>query len=126
MAAYLDTGGPGSMTRTALTILRCVDCDTLLGPQTSTCSSCGSTELESVCCSGAGSIVAWKVLYHDVHGRRCEQEPFTIAIVELDDGPWVYSKIEGVFPDRADAPVRVEFRSALSTDRFPVFGVCAA
>ncbi|MGW0017620.1 Zn-ribbon domain-containing OB-fold protein [Rhodococcus sp. NPDC003382] len=126
MAADLDPVRPGSTTRNALTILRCDDCDTHFAPQTPKCSSCGSAELQSVCCSGAGSIVSWKVLHHASHGRHRDQKPFTIAIVELDDGPWVYSKIEGSFPDGADAPVRVELRSARPADRFPVFGVCAA
>lgn len=126
MASHREAARPGSPTSDALMILRCEDCETLIGPQAPTCSSCGSAELESVCCSGAGSIVSWKVLNHAPPGRHCEQEPFTIAIVELDDGPWVYSKIEGSFPVCADAPVRVELRSARPVDRFPVFGVCAA
>jgi uncharacterized OB-fold protein len=70
--------------------------------------------------------VSWKVLPHPLHGPQCEEAPFTFAIVELDDGPWVYSKIEGSFPDCADAPVRVEVQHTRPVDGFPVFGVCAA
>ncbi|WP_420751434.1 Zn-ribbon domain-containing OB-fold protein [Rhodococcus sp. O3] len=112
--------------RSGMTILRCEHCDTPLAPQTPKCSSCGSSELRSVCCSGAGSIVSWKVLPHAANGRHRDQEPVTLAIVELDDGPWVYSEIEGSFPDCADAPVRVELRSVCPAERFPVFEVCAA
>ncbi|WP_435824970.1 hypothetical protein [Nocardia rhamnosiphila] len=50
----------------------------------------------------------------------------TIAIVELDDGPWVYSTIEGDIPPFSDRPVRVRYEPRPREDRFPVFAVCPA
>ncbi|WP_245664983.1 OB-fold domain-containing protein [Nocardia sienata] len=43
-----------------------------------------------------------------------------IAIVELDEGPWVYTTIHGELP-RAERPVRVRFQAPPRGDRFPVF-----
>ncbi|UYP17175.1 OB-fold domain-containing protein [Rhodococcus sp. Z13] len=108
----------------ALQILRCEHCTTLLPPETLRCSSCRRAELTPVSCCGTGSIVSWKLLHRSV--REDQITPSTIAIVELDEGPWVYTKIEGSLPERAEAPVRVEFRRTPTVDRFPVFGVRAA
>ncbi|MFE3001707.1 OB-fold domain-containing protein [Nocardia sp. NPDC059246] len=50
--------------------------------------------LERVPSSGDGSIVSWRVVHRVPLNRRFEEwEPSIIAIVELDEGPWVYSTI---------------------------------
>ncbi|MEU4706794.1 hypothetical protein AB0G00_10195 [Nocardia salmonicida] len=51
--------------------------------------------------------------------------PLTIAIVELDEGPWVYTSIEGGLPPLQNCPVRVQFQSCSWDDGFPVFAVSA-
>jgi len=129
VARILSVDGRTAMfhhaTQHSMEILRCGSCGTLLAPDATRCSSCRCADLESACCPATGSIVCWKVM-EPVEGAGEEAEPVTLAIVELDDGPWVYSKIDGTFPEHADGPVRVELQAAAGTDRFPVFGVCAA
>ncbi|MEU5844366.1 OB-fold domain-containing protein [Rhodococcus sp. NPDC047139] len=112
-------------TQKCMAIRRCGNCKTLLSPDAVRCPSCRCANLEPAHCSGTGSIVSSKVV-EPIEGGPEEEPPVTLAIVELDDGPWVYSKIEGEFPERADEPVRVEFQSTAGGDGFPVFGVCAA
>ncbi|MFE6920960.1 OB-fold domain-containing protein [Nocardia sp. NPDC057663] len=51
------------------------------------------------------------------------EAPLTIAIVELDEGPWVYTSIEGEVPVLRGGPVRVHFQPCPPEDRFPVFAV---
>ncbi|MGQ4616012.1 hypothetical protein [Nocardia sp. R7R-8] len=46
-----------------------------------------------------------------------------IAIVELDDGPWLYTIIQGELPPSSTTPVRVRFQARPQGDRFPVFAV---
>ncbi len=53
------------------------------------------------------------------------EAPLTIAIVELDEGPWVYTSIQGEVPVRRGHPVRVQFQLCPPDDRFPVFAVSA-
>lgn len=106
-------------------IQRCGSCTTLLGPNAVRCSSCRGVNLEAASCSGTGSIVSWKIVEPVEVGLRVEA-PVTLAIVELDDGPWLYSKIQGSCPDDLDARMRVEFQAPPSGDGFPIFGVCAA
>ncbi|MEU1521118.1 OB-fold domain-containing protein [Nocardia rhamnosiphila] len=73
--------------------------------------------------SGAGSILSWRVVDRGVIGGRGETTPLTVAVVELDEGPWVYTSIEGNIPLVATDPVRVRFRPRPRDGRFPVFTV---
>ncbi|PPJ31589.1 hypothetical protein C5E45_27110 [Nocardia nova] len=108
-------------TEEILMILRCAKCDKLFAPLTAGCSSCASDDLERVPSSGSGSIVSWRVVDRVGAGGA----PSTVAIVELDEGPWVYTSLEGEVPLLSDRPVRVHFQPRPQDDRFPVFEVCA-
>ena len=103
-----------------LMIRRCARCDRLFAPLTVDCASCASSDLEWVPSSGAGSILSWRVVERGVAGIAT---PLTIAIVELDEGPWVYSSVEGRIPVAPCRPVRVQFQPCPREDRFPVFAV---
>ncbi|WP_433489954.1 hypothetical protein [Nocardia grenadensis] len=52
---------------------------------------------------------------------RTEAAESAIAIVELDEGPWVYTAIHGELPRAGRRPVRVRFQAPPRGDRFPVF-----
>ncbi|MFI6309247.1 OB-fold domain-containing protein [Nocardia fusca] len=52
---------------------------------------------------------------------RAEAVESAIAIVELDEGPWVYTTIHGELPGAGRRPVRVRFQAPPRGDRFPVF-----
>ncbi|MFE3290165.1 Zn-ribbon domain-containing OB-fold protein [Rhodococcus sp. NPDC059234] len=114
-----------------LMIRCCEDCATMFAPDTWACTSCGCDELDWVPCSGTGSIVSWTRMHPDavppVTLPGCmphtHDEPATIAIVELDDGPWVYASIEGTLPDRTRSHARVEFRGHRAGGRFPTFSL---
>ncbi|MFC0451256.1 Zn-ribbon domain-containing OB-fold protein [Rhodococcus jostii] len=109
-----------------LMIQRCLNCTTLLAPLMATCSSCQGSELERVPSCGIGSIVSSKVVHREATGIDRGLVPCTIAIVELDEGPWVYTWIDGEVPAPSDCPVRVEFRPASTAEQLPVFSVRAA
>lgn len=108
-----------------LMIRRCARCDKLFAPLTVECSSCASDSLDWVPSSGTGSILSWRVVDRSVVGGCGGPMPLTIAIVELDEGPWVYTSIEGEVPLLPSRPVRVRFQPKPRTDRFPVFAVGA-
>ncbi|MFF0457776.1 Zn-ribbon domain-containing OB-fold protein [Nocardia africana] len=84
--------------------------------------SCRSTTLEWVPSSGEGAIVSWRVVYRAPLDRRVDEwTPSLIAIVALDEGPWVYTSVEGEIPPTSDQPVRVKFEPRPASGRFPVF-----
>ncbi|MQY21464.1 Zn-ribbon domain-containing OB-fold protein [Nocardia macrotermitis] len=107
---------------TALRIRRCLACGVRLAPAIRTCTACGSTALEWMISSGDGSIVSWKIVHRPLPDAPADTwETSTMAIVELDDGPWIYTRIEGEVPPPSDRPVRVRFAPEAARDRFPVF-----
>ncbi|MEU1997566.1 OB-fold domain-containing protein [Nocardia gamkensis] len=106
-----------------LMIYRCVRCEKLLAPIASVCSSCGSGELTRVPSSGTGSVVSWRVVDRAPTDRQGGLVPLTIAIVELDDGPWVYTSLEGQIPSSSSRSVRVRFQPHPPEGRFPVFEI---
>ncbi|MFE5286062.1 Zn-ribbon domain-containing OB-fold protein [Nocardia sp. NPDC056611] len=103
-------------------IRRCATCDKLFGPMIGACSACASADLEWVPSSGSGSIVSSRRVHRsgDPHGVST---PLTIAIVELDEGPWVYTSLEGEIPLVSIGPVRVRFQQSRREDGFPVVTV---
>jgi hypothetical protein len=98
----------------------------LFSPLTAECSWCGSWDLEWAPSSGLGSIVSWRLVHRSLNRPHAQVSPLTIAIVELDEGPWMYTAIEGDVSPIADQPIRVRFESHLRMDRFPVFAICPA
>ena len=98
-------------------------CDRLFAPLTIECSSCASDSLDRVPSTGAGSILSWRVVDRAVTGSSGGSSSSTIAIAELDEGPWVYTSIEGEIPLLPSRPVRVRFQPRPREDRFPVFAV---
>lgn len=108
----------------SMSILRCGHCEVLFPPSTAQCSVCGSTRLYVVSCCGLGRVITWR--YLTLASKRVGgADAATIAIVELDEGPWVYTLIEGIVPRMRRGPVRVSFRCKEPGERFPIFGLCA-
>ncbi|WP_280294233.1 Zn-ribbon domain-containing OB-fold protein [Nocardia abscessus] len=122
-ASNVDSDGSALCRNGMLMLYLCVQCDKLLAPITAACSSCGSDELESVPSSGTGSVVSWRVVDRAPADRHGELVPLTIAIVELDEGPLVYTSIEGEIPSSPGRPMRVRFQPHPREGRFPVFAV---
>ncbi|MGW0041828.1 Zn-ribbon domain-containing OB-fold protein [Rhodococcus sp. NPDC003348] len=105
----------------ALLITRCANCATLCSPMAATCSACHGNDLAAVPSSGTGTILSWKTSPR----ANPDPGPAVTAIVELDDGPRVYTWIEGRIPEQPTRSVRVEFRPTPHGDRFPLFAVSA-
>ena len=51
-----------------------------------------STETEIVELKGQGRIVTFTTSYVAAEGRECEV-PYTIVMVELDEGPWIMGNL---------------------------------
>ncbi|MEV6360530.1 Zn-ribbon domain-containing OB-fold protein [Nocardia asteroides] len=106
-----------------LMIRSCPACTVLLSPQSSSCSFCGTFELVRVHSSGLGWIVSWKIVHHQADRLYGEVEPSIIAVVELDDGPWVFCEIAGAILPPSDRRVRAYFCGRHVDGRYPVFAL---
>ncbi|MFD9550643.1 Zn-ribbon domain-containing OB-fold protein [Nocardia salmonicida] len=104
-----------------LMIRSCSTCGVLLSPQSSSCSFCGTFDLDRVPSSGVGWIVSWKIVHRATERLHEELTPSIIAVIELDDGPWVFSEIDGAILPPSDRRVRAHFSGRHVDGRYPVF-----
>lgn len=103
----------------AFMLRSCAHCATLFAPETWTCRDCGG-HLEWVPSTGRGTVVSWTRLDPAASGGRGRGlDPLTIAIVELDEGPWIYASIESC--GREPRGTRVMYGQEPVVGRFPVF-----
>ena len=74
--------------RGQLQILQCGNCQQFSAPQARHCAFCSSGELEWVRSAGRGEIVTWTVPHRREDGTT--EPAYVVAIVQLDEGPWIY------------------------------------
>jgi hypothetical protein len=64
------------------------------------CRQCASPDLEIVELKGVGKIRTFTTVFVAAEGRESEI-PYTIVMVELEDGPWIMGNLEGIDPKEA-------------------------
>lgn len=106
--------------RDELLIKRCEHCHQALPPEAVVCTTCGRTELSWMPAAGTGTLVSWTVVHRAPNRAYADLVPYTVGIVELTEGPWLYGRIV------ADAPtagllLRAEFVHAEGTESHPIF-----
>jgi len=77
--------------------LKCQQCGTITVPPKIACSKCSGTDLDIVQLSGKGKIQTFTTVFVPPEGRESEC-PYIIALVELDEGPWIMGNLTGVDP----------------------------
>jgi uncharacterized OB-fold protein len=91
-----------------LLIRKCKECGHFNEPGASACQRCRSADLAWSESAGAGEVVACGV----VHKRQSSEDPArpsVVAIVELDEGPWLYGRfLHGSMAIAPGTRVRVE------------------
>ena len=102
--------------------LKCRDCGEVSGQPRLVCAKCGGFDLEVVNLAGNGIIQTFTVNYVAAEGRESEA-PYIVAIVELDEGPWVMGNITGLEPKEAGMDimgmkVRMEGTAVFAGDRY--------
>jgi uncharacterized OB-fold protein len=80
--------------------LKCQNCGTVTVPPKLVCRSCAGPELEVVELKGTGKIQTFTTCNVAAEGRESEV-PYTILLVELDEGPWLMGNLIGVDPEKA-------------------------
>lgn len=94
---------------------RCLPHGHVSRPQARQCSSCGATDLEWTEASGSASLVSWAVLSRD---------PLAIvAIGELDEGPWWWTKLVAGDPAAlaAGTALRITYQQDEGSEAVPIF-----
>ena len=109
-----------------LLLPRCDACGRFWFPPSRRCLHCLSADFAWVESAGAGRIYSF-VVFHRVYHPAFEQDvPYTVAIVELDEGPRLIANIVGRSPDdvRCDMRVRVVFEER-GDQTIPQFAIIA-
>lgn len=107
--------------RDVLLIKRCAECGHWLVPEAAACSGCGGAELEWAAAAGRGVLVAWAVPHSGPAGG-------VLALVELDEGPWLHTRLElddgaGAGGLRAGLAVTARFVHPAEGESYPLFRV---
>lgn len=107
--------------RDVLLIKKCQECGHWLAPEATGCTGCGGAELDWAAASGRGVLVAWAVPHPGPAGG-------VLALVELDEGPWLHTRLElddGADADRLRAGLEVTagFVHPGEGESYPVFRV---
>ncbi|OUN00009.1 MAG: hypothetical protein BAA02_10665 [Paenibacillaceae bacterium ZCTH02-B3] len=98
----------------------CVKCGHRFFPPGPVCPSCYSFELEWKPVSGKGKVVSWVVFHQLYYKGFADEIPYNVALVQLDEGPMMYTNIVGIPNEQIsmNMPVEVVFEKA--TDEFTI------
>lgn len=110
--------------------LKCSTCGEVFAQPRVVCAKCGGQDLEAVELKGGGTIQTFTVNYVAAEGRESEA-PYIVAIVELDDGPWVMGNVTGLKPEEANMDimgrkVRMEGPAVFAGDKYSAGEVARA
>jgi uncharacterized OB-fold protein len=86
-----------ALSKNRLLGLRCKECSQYTCPPKMTCQECGSSDLEIIQLSGKGEIRTFTQTFVAPQGRECEA-PYTVVLVELDEGPWIAGNLIDISP----------------------------
>lgn len=93
-------------TRRVLLLQSCQECGRLQHYPRSICLSCGSDHLGWVEASGNGSLYSFTVSHRSPDPERFEP-PYVLALVDLDEGPRILSRLLTDTPESAACDQRV-------------------
>ena len=96
-----------------LLLPRCNSCGRFWFPPSRRCVHCLSSDFAWTESAGQGRIYSFVVFHRVYHSAFESDVPYTVAVVELDEGPRLIANIVGTPPDdvRCDMRVRVTFES---------------
>ena len=80
--------------------LKCKECGNVNVPPKMVCGQCTGTDMEVVELGGKGKIQTFTTINVAPEGREGEV-PYTIVLVELDEGPWLMGNLIDIDPTKA-------------------------
>ncbi len=91
--------------------LKCNNCGAVTCPPQMSCINCSSYDLEVTQLSGKGKITTFTTIFIAPEGRETEA-PYTVVLVELEEGPWIMGTLYDTDPQMANMEIigkQVEF-----------------
>jgi uncharacterized OB-fold protein len=91
-----------------LQLQKCGACGHIRYPISHVCPDCLSYDFEWTALSGRGEVFSY-VVFHQLYNKAfAEDIPYNVALVQLDEGPRMYSNIVGVDNDAVKIGDKVE------------------
>lgn len=92
-------------------IQRCESCQTYLPPAQVVCDHCGGNNLTWQEAKGNGKVYSFVVYHRSFHPSFDDKLPYTVALIELTEGPRLQALLvgEGVAQCRVGMPVKPAF-----------------
>jgi uncharacterized OB-fold protein len=72
------------------------------------CPRCSSKQWTWTATSGRGRIYSYVVYHRVYHPAFASEVPYAVAVIELDEGPRMYSNVIGMPPDKLSCDMKVE------------------
>jgi len=101
--------------------LKCTECAAIVTPPVLICPACGAGKLEITELKGRGVIQTFTVNFVAPLGRESEA-PYTVVMVELDEGPWIMGNLVDVDPAVVNMDIigrRVKMGDTIGARVFP-------
>ena len=112
-----ENPGPDRIHRKALSegrflIQKCASCGACIHCPRLLCTHCGSDRLQTIEASGNGTVYSTSVIR-----QRAERGgDYNVALIDLDEGPRLMSRVEGIEPEDVTIGMRVKARIAIVDD----------
>jgi uncharacterized OB-fold protein len=84
--------------------LKCRACGAVTVPPAMVCRQCAGPDMDIVELKGNGKIRTFTTVFVAAEGRESEV-PYTIVMVELDEGPWLMGNLDGIDPKTASMEI---------------------
>ena len=92
--------------RGRLVVRGCADCGHRFLPPAALCPACWSERVSFVEMSGRARVFSWIVVHRPQHPAFFDDAPYHVAIVELEEGPRMHTRLVGV--DVADIRIGMD------------------
>ena len=106
-----------------LRMQKCLQCGKIRYPVSPICPHCLSMESEWVKLSGKGRVYSFAIIRRAPHPAFAGEVPYTVAIIETEEGPRLISNVIGCRPEdvQIDMPVEVVFEDITEEFALPKF-----
>ena len=95
---------------------RCDACKRYWFPPSLLCPHCNCETWAWTETKGRGRIFSYVVYHRVYHSAFAQDVPYAVAVIELDEGPRMYSNVIGIAPDKLVCDMKVEIVYERITD----------
>lgn len=108
-----------------LELQRCDDCGKFWFPPSLLCPHCLSENSAWTPVSGKGEVFSFVVFHRVYHPGFSDDVPYTVALIELDEGPRMLANLRGIAPGDVKCGLRVHavFEDVTDDTTIPQFTV---